>query len=50
LAARLSQEELGRQVGLDRTMVGKIEADTRRMDAVELSPRICVTSNSNPVD
>jgi transcriptional regulator with XRE-family HTH domain len=36
LAAKLSQEELGRQIGLDRTMVAKIEAGTRRVDAVEL--------------
>lgn len=36
LAAKLSQEELGRQIGLDRTMVAKIEAGTRRIDAVEL--------------
>jgi transcriptional regulator with XRE-family HTH domain/Zn-dependent peptidase ImmA (M78 family) len=36
LAAKLSQDELGRQIGLDRTMVAKIEAGTRRIDAVEL--------------
>jgi transcriptional regulator with XRE-family HTH domain/Zn-dependent peptidase ImmA (M78 family) len=36
LAARLSQEELGRRIGLDRTMIAKIEAGTRRIDAVEL--------------
>jgi Zn-dependent peptidase ImmA (M78 family)/DNA-binding XRE family transcriptional regulator len=36
LAAKLSQEELGRQIGLDRTMIAKIEAGIRRIDAVEL--------------
>ena len=36
LAAKLSQDELGRRIGLDRTMVAKIEAGTRRIDAVEL--------------
>ena len=36
LAAKLSQEELGRRTGLDRTMIAKIEAGTRRIDAVEL--------------
>src|SRR5215211_1375577 len=36
LAAKLSQEELGRRIGLDRTMIAKIEAGTRRIDAVEL--------------
>jgi transcriptional regulator with XRE-family HTH domain/Zn-dependent peptidase ImmA (M78 family) len=36
LAAKLSQDELGRRIGLDRTMIAKIEAGTRRIDAVEL--------------
>lgn len=36
LAARLSQDELGRRIGLDRTMIAKIEAGARRIDAVEL--------------
>jgi Zn-dependent peptidase ImmA (M78 family)/transcriptional regulator with XRE-family HTH domain len=36
LAAKLSQDGLGRRIGLDRTMVAKIEAGTRRIDAVEL--------------
>ncbi|MFD0743644.1 helix-turn-helix domain-containing protein [Phytohabitans flavus] len=36
LAANLSQDELGRRIGLDRTMIAKIEAGTRRIDAVEL--------------
>jgi transcriptional regulator with XRE-family HTH domain/Zn-dependent peptidase ImmA (M78 family) len=36
LATRLSQDELGRRIGLDRTMVAKIESGTRRIDAVEL--------------
>jgi transcriptional regulator with XRE-family HTH domain len=36
LAAKLSQDELGRRLGLDRTMVAKIEAGRRRIDAVEL--------------
>jgi transcriptional regulator with XRE-family HTH domain len=37
LIAGMSQAELGRQVGLDRTMVAKIEAGTRRMGALELT-------------
>jgi transcriptional regulator with XRE-family HTH domain/Zn-dependent peptidase ImmA (M78 family) len=37
LAAKLSQEELGRRLGLDRTMIAKVEAGTRRIDAVELA-------------
>lgn len=36
LAMDLSQEQLGEQIGLDRTMVSKIEAGTRRLDAREL--------------
>jgi transcriptional regulator with XRE-family HTH domain len=32
-----SQAELGKQVGLDRTMVAKIEAGTRRISALELT-------------
>lgn len=36
LAAQMSQDELGRQIGLDRTMIAKIEAGNRRIDAVEL--------------
>jgi transcriptional regulator with XRE-family HTH domain len=32
----LSQAELGQQVGLERTMIAKIEAGTRRVDALEL--------------
>jgi transcriptional regulator with XRE-family HTH domain len=37
LIAGMSQAELGRQVGLDRTMVAKIEAGTRRIGALELT-------------
>jgi Zn-dependent peptidase ImmA (M78 family)/transcriptional regulator with XRE-family HTH domain len=37
LAAALSQEELGHRIGLDRTMVAKIETGARRIDAVELT-------------
>jgi transcriptional regulator with XRE-family HTH domain/Zn-dependent peptidase ImmA (M78 family) len=37
LIAGMSQAELGRQVGLDRTMIAKIEAGTRRMGALELT-------------
>ncbi len=37
LAAGMSQEELGARIGLDRTMITKIEAGTRRLDALELS-------------
>jgi transcriptional regulator with XRE-family HTH domain/Zn-dependent peptidase ImmA (M78 family) len=37
LAAKLSQDQLGRHLGLDRTMIVKIEAGTRRVDAVELA-------------
>lgn len=36
LAAGLSQAELGERVGLDRTMVAKIEAGSRRVDAFEM--------------
>ncbi|THV28639.1 helix-turn-helix domain-containing protein [Glycomyces paridis] len=37
LAAGFSQEELGAKTRLDRTMIVKIEAGTRRMDAMELA-------------
>src|SRR5689334_4571422 len=37
IAARLSQEELGRRMGLDRSMVAKVESGVRRIDAVELA-------------
>jgi transcriptional regulator with XRE-family HTH domain/Zn-dependent peptidase ImmA (M78 family) len=37
LIAGLSQADLGKQVGLDRTMVAKIEAGTRRIGALELT-------------
>jgi transcriptional regulator with XRE-family HTH domain/Zn-dependent peptidase ImmA (M78 family) len=37
LNAGMSQAELGNQVGLDRTMVAKIEAGTRRVGALELN-------------
>jgi transcriptional regulator with XRE-family HTH domain/Zn-dependent peptidase ImmA (M78 family) len=37
LIAGMSQAELGKQVGLDRTMVAKIEAGTRRIGALELT-------------
>jgi transcriptional regulator with XRE-family HTH domain len=33
----LSQAELAKLVGLDRTMIAKIEAGTRRIDALELT-------------
>lgn len=36
LTAGLSQEDLGARVGLDRTMIAKIEAGRRRVDALEL--------------
>lgn len=36
LAAGLSQEDLARQVGLERTKVAKIESGDRRVDALEL--------------
>jgi transcriptional regulator with XRE-family HTH domain len=36
LSLGLSQVELGGLVGLDRTMIAKIEAGTRRIDALEL--------------
>jgi transcriptional regulator with XRE-family HTH domain len=36
LTAGLSQEDLGVQAGLDRTMIAKIEAGNRRVDALEL--------------
>jgi transcriptional regulator with XRE-family HTH domain/Zn-dependent peptidase ImmA (M78 family) len=37
LITGMSQAELGKQVGLDRTMVAKIEAGTRRIGALELT-------------
>jgi transcriptional regulator with XRE-family HTH domain/Zn-dependent peptidase ImmA (M78 family) len=37
LAAGLSQVDLAKLVGLDRTMIAKIEAGTRRVDALELT-------------
>lgn len=37
LAAGLSQAGLSQEVGLDRTMLAKIEAGTRRVDALELA-------------
>src|SRR5690606_35804053 len=36
LGAGLSQDALGERVGLDRTMIAKIEAGRRRVDALEL--------------
>ncbi|WP_432830237.1 helix-turn-helix domain-containing protein [Dactylosporangium sp. CA-092794] len=36
VAAGLTQGDLGERIGLDRTMVAKIEAGTRRIDALEL--------------
>jgi transcriptional regulator with XRE-family HTH domain len=36
-ALGMSQAELGRVVGLDRTMIAKIESGARRVDALELS-------------
>jgi transcriptional regulator with XRE-family HTH domain/Zn-dependent peptidase ImmA (M78 family) len=36
LAAGLTQEELGTNAGLDRTMIVKIESGNRRIDAMEL--------------
>ncbi|MFY1669669.1 helix-turn-helix domain-containing protein [Plantactinospora sp. WMMB334] len=36
VAAGLSQTELATSVGLDRTMIAKIESGTRRIDALEL--------------
>ena len=37
LIAAMSQAELGKKIGLDRTMVAKIEAGTRRIGALELT-------------
>jgi len=37
LAIRLSQEQLAEKMRLDRTMISKIEAGTRRLDALELA-------------
>lgn len=37
LAAGLSQDDLARQVGLERTKIAKIEAGDRRVDALELA-------------
>jgi transcriptional regulator with XRE-family HTH domain len=36
LAAGLSQQELAARIGLERTMLAKVEAGTRRVDALEL--------------
>ena len=36
LGAGLSQDALGERIGLDRTMIAKIEAGRRRVDALEL--------------
>src|SRR5690349_24638545 len=36
-AAGMSQGELAEAIGLDRTMVAKIESGTRRVDALELA-------------
>lgn len=36
LGAGMSQGELGARVGLDRTMIAKVEAGSRRVDALEL--------------
>lgn len=37
LAARLSQDELGRTIGLERSVIAKVEAGTRKVDALELA-------------
>lgn len=37
LAMGLSQEKLARKIDLDRTMISKIEAGSRRLDALELA-------------
>lgn len=37
MAAGMSQSKLAESIGLDRTMVAKIEAGTRRLDALELA-------------
>ncbi|GAB2969840.1 helix-turn-helix domain-containing protein [Saccharothrix stipae] len=37
LAARLSQDELGRAIGLERSAIAKVEAGTRKVDALELA-------------
>ncbi|MFC7381586.1 helix-turn-helix domain-containing protein [Sphaerisporangium rhizosphaerae] len=37
LAMRFSQEQLAQAIGLDRTMISKIEAGSRRLDALELA-------------
>lgn len=37
LAAGLSQEELGSAIGLERTMIVKVESGSRRLDALELA-------------
>jgi len=37
LALGMSQSELGQAVGLDRTMIAKVESGTRRIDALELA-------------
>lgn len=37
LAMRLSQEQLAQRMDLDRTMISKVEAGSRRLDALELT-------------
>jgi transcriptional regulator with XRE-family HTH domain/Zn-dependent peptidase ImmA (M78 family) len=37
IAAGFSQEQLAQAIGLERTMVAKVEAGSRRLDALELS-------------
>ncbi|NUT52222.1 MAG: ImmA/IrrE family metallo-endopeptidase [Saccharothrix sp.] len=37
LAARMSQDDLARAVGLERSVIAKVEAGTRKIDAVELA-------------
>ena len=37
IAVGMSQTELGETIGLDRTMVAKIESGVRRVDALELA-------------
>jgi hypothetical protein len=44
----MSQDELGRRIGLDRTMIAKIEVGTRRIDATGWTRRTRKGNGSQP--
>jgi len=47
--AKLTQEELGRRLGVDQTYVSKYETGRRRLDVVEFM-RIIAALEANPSD